>query len=103
MHLWLGEAELGRRNLPAALQQFRTASAELAAPPGKPLHDEFRCELAESQIRAGRTLLQLGKSGEAKSAFQAALDTAAPSLAESLQKCPPTSSRPYVTSVSVTR
>ncbi|HWT88447.1 MAG TPA: protein kinase [Candidatus Angelobacter sp.] len=88
MHLWLGEAELGRRNLPAALQQFRTASAELAAPPGKPLHDEFRCELAESQIRAGRTLLQLGKSGEAKSAFQAALDTAAPSLAESLQDVP---------------
>ena len=88
MHLWLGEAELGRRNLPAALQQFLTASAELAVPPGKPLHDEFRCELAESQIRAGRTLLQLGKLAEARSAFQAALDTAAPSFAESLQDVP---------------
>jgi len=88
MHLWLGEAELGRRNLPAALQQFQTASAELAAPPGKPLHDEFRCELAESQIRAGQTLLQLGKFGEARSAFQAALDTAAPSLSEALQDVP---------------
>jgi len=88
MHLWLGEAELGRRNLSAALQQFQTASAELAAPPGKPLHDEFRCELAESQIRAGQTLLRLGKLAEAKLSFQAALDTTAPSLAEPLQDVP---------------
>ena len=88
MHLWLGELELGRGNLAAALDQFQTASSELAGPPGKPLNDEFRCELAASQVKKGRTQGKLGRLAEAAASFQEALATAGPGLEPELQGVP---------------
>src|SRR5262249_34629075 len=62
MQLWLGEAEMGRRNFEAALQYFQAATTELSASNSEPLHDDFRCQLAISQSKSGRAFLMLGKT-----------------------------------------
>lgn len=88
IRIWLGEAELRRRNYPQALEHFQEAVKALSGQPGKPMHDAYRCQLAESHARSGNALLLLGRYDEAKKEFQQALDIAAPSLAPQLQDVP---------------
>ena len=88
IRIWLGEAELRRRNYPQALEHFQEAVKALNGQPGKPMHDAYRCQLAESHARSGNALLLLGRYDEAKKEFQQALDIAAPSLAPQLQDVP---------------
>lgn len=88
IQLWLGEAEMGRRNFATALQDFQKAASELVAPEGKPLHDDARGQLAESYVKSGRALLMLGKAQEATRMFQKGLETSASSLAPALQDVP---------------
>lgn len=88
IHVWLGEAELGQHNYPAALENFQAAVKALTPTTGKPMHDSFRCQLVESQVKTGRALLLSGKQEEAMAAFQLAVDTARPSLAPELQDVP---------------
>ncbi|HWZ99701.1 MAG TPA: protein kinase [Candidatus Dormibacteraeota bacterium] len=87
-HMWLGEAEMGRRDFKVALQHFQKATMELAVPEGKAIHDDFRCQLAESHVKTGRALLSLGKMQEASTEFQEALETITPSLVTALQDVP---------------
>jgi len=86
--LWLGEAEMGRRNFEAALQYFQAATTELSASNSEPLHDDFRCQLAISQSKSGRAFLMLGKTVDAEAAFRKALETSNPSLGAALQDVP---------------
>jgi eukaryotic-like serine/threonine-protein kinase len=88
IRMWLGEAELGRRNYPQALEHFQEAANSLTGKPGKPMHDTFRCQLAQSHAKSGNALLLLGRYEEAKKEFQLSLHTAAPSLAPQLQDVP---------------
>jgi tetratricopeptide (TPR) repeat protein len=86
--MWLGEAEMGLRDFKVALQHFQKATMELAVPEGKAIHDDFRCQLAESHVKTGWALLSLGKMQEASTEFKKALETTTPSLVTALQDVP---------------
>src|SRR5262249_15053839 len=58
---------------------FQKASRELTPAKGKSLHDEFRCELAASEVKSGRALLALGKPTESEKSFLTAMETLLPS------------------------
>jgi len=85
---WMGEAEMRQKKSGAALQDFEQVIKELTVGPGKPLHDDYRCQLAESHVKAGRVLLQIGKNQEAEAEFKKALEVSEPSLKDELQDVP---------------
>lgn len=85
---WLGEAEMRQKNLAGALRNFQQVIADLTVAEGKPLHDEYRCQLAESHVKSGRVFLQMRKNQEAEMEFKKALETSAPSLKDELNDVP---------------
>src|SRR5262249_31672008 len=87
-HIWMGDSEMGLKHYDLALQEFQKAAEKLKPENGKKLHDDFRCQLAGSQVKAGSALLALGKAAEAEKSFLGAMETLGPSLKAELEDIP---------------
>jgi serine/threonine protein kinase/tetratricopeptide (TPR) repeat protein len=74
MQAWIGEAQAGAHNFVQALKSYEAAAAGLVV--DEPHYDDARCDLAMVQTKIGNTLLRMGKSREARTHYQKALDTA---------------------------
>jgi eukaryotic-like serine/threonine-protein kinase len=87
-YIWLGEAEAGERNLPAALENYRKASAALQSPAGEPMADDTRCQLATSYIKEGDVEKKMGSLEEATVAYKKALQIVTPLVAPERKDVP---------------
>jgi tetratricopeptide (TPR) repeat protein len=88
VYIWQGEAEMGMRDLRAALESYRKSADTLQAPPAKSMHDDSRCELIVSLTKIGDSLANMGDLKPASASYQKALDLAQPSAASERHDVP---------------
>jgi eukaryotic-like serine/threonine-protein kinase len=81
MQMWIGEAQAGLHNLPAAVDAYQKVVASSTADLTQ--YDDARCDLATAYNKIGDSMVKMGKLREASEAYTKALDTA--NLAFSLQ------------------
>ncbi len=74
MQAWIGEAQAGAHNHAQALKSYNAAAADLEE--DKAHFDDARCDLAMVETKIGNALFKMGKSQEARSHYEKALDTA---------------------------